>query len=193
MQTTIDALETLLPKQAVSELMTTYGNPFDVLLNTEDTEWKLLPGCGNRGLEKMKALRQIILDFQTRDTIKLASAGNPKRVFELMKDMQYFDVEHVKVLYLNTKNQVISIQDIFKGTLNASLIAAREIFSTAVKVKAAVIVVHNHPSGDPTPSAEDIKATKKLVAAGKVLDIPLLDHVVIGHNKYYSFSQHDEL
>ncbi len=89
-------------------------------------------------------------------------------------------------LMLDTKNRLIGEpQKISQGTLNSSLVHPRELFAKAVEFRcAAIILAHNHPSGDPTPSAEDIKITKQLVSAGKVMGIRVLDHIVIGHRKY---------
>jgi DNA repair protein RadC len=94
------------------------------------------------------------------------------------------------VLLLNTKNHIISIQEISVGSLTASIVHPREVFETAVKHHAAsMILIHNHPSGDPTPSREDIAVTERLVKAGKVMDIPVLDHVILGNNRFASLKE----
>ena len=91
------------------------------------------------------------------------------------------DREHFWCLALNTKNRLLKLSEVSVGSLNASIVHPRELFKDAVKVSAAsVVVVHNHPSGDPTPSGADIQLTRRLVRAGDVLGIELLDHVVIG-------------
>ncbi|MDO9573706.1 MAG: DNA repair protein RadC, partial [Candidatus Contubernalis sp.] len=98
--------------------------------------------------------------------------------------------EYFKVILLNTKNQIISTELISIGSLNSSIVHPREIFSVAVKkVSAAVILVHNHPSGDPTPSREDIEVTKRIVQAGEIIGISVLDHMIIGEGRYYSFRE----
>ena len=85
---------------------------------------------------------------------------------------------------------MLGIREVYKGSLNSSLIRTAEVFRDAVKENcAAIIVAHNHPSGDPTPSAEDIRVTRDLVEAGKLLDIDVLDHLVIGRNRYVSLRQ----
>ena len=105
----------------------------------------------------------------------------------LMHEMRFLPQEHFVVLFLNTKNQVIHKQSIFIGSLNRSVVHPREIFREAVKRSAASFVcAHNHPSGDPTPSKEDIESTKRLVSAGKIIGIEMLDHLVIGENKFTS-------
>nr|WP_285890831.1 DNA repair protein RadC [Mesobacillus maritimus] len=108
----------------------------------------------------------------------------------LMHDMKYLSQEHFVCLYLNTKNQVIHRQTIFIGSLNASIVHPREVFKEAVRRSAAsIICAHNHPSGDCSPSREDIEVTKRLVECGKMLGIDLLDHLIIGDNKYVSLKE----
>ena len=95
--------------------------------------------------------------------------------------------EHFAVMLLNTKNHILGLHDVSVGSLQASVVHPREVFRTAVDYAAAsMILLHNHPSGDPTPSHEDIAVTARLVKAGKIMDIPVLDHVIIGRNRYVS-------
>ena len=99
-------------------------------------------------------------------------------------------VEVVKMLALDTKNKIIGIFDISTGSLNASIIHPRDVFQRAVLLNcASILLIHNHPSGDPTPSPEDVSLTKKLVDAGKIMDIAILDHVVIGDGRFVSFKE----
>lgn len=112
-----------------------------------------------------------------------------KRLIEEMKDYQQ---EHLLVLYLNTKNEVLKKQTVFIGSLNQSVAHPREIFRIAVKCAAArVIVVHNHPSGNPNPSKQDIAFTHRLVECGKLIGIDVLDHLIIGENSYISMKETD--
>jgi DNA repair protein RadC len=98
--------------------------------------------------------------------------------------------EFFMALYLNTKNGVMKQEVISIGSLSANVVHPREIFKTACMVSAAfIIVAHNHPSGDPTPSREDIEITKKLYEAGKMMGIELLDHVILGYDRYYGFKE----
>lgn len=108
----------------------------------------------------------------------------------VMEEMRHLQQEHFVVLFLDTKNYVIHKQTIFIGSLNASIVHPREIFREAVRRSAAsIICLHNHPSGDPTPSEEDIQVTKRLVEAGKMIGIDLLDHIVIGDRKFVSLKE----
>lgn len=99
-------------------------------------------------------------------------------------------VETAQMLALDTKNKIIGVFTISTGSLNASIIHPRDIFQRAILSNAAsVILAHNHPSGDPTPSPEDIELTGKLVEAGKVMDIAILDHVIIGDGRFVSLKE----
>jgi len=98
--------------------------------------------------------------------------------------------EHFYVLLLNTKNRVNGIHEVSVGSLNATVVHPREIFKAAIlSNSASVILVHNHPSGDPTPSPEDRHLTEQIAKAGKVLDIPVLDHVIMGDRRYTSLKE----
>jgi DNA repair protein RadC len=116
---------------------------------------------------------------------------SPQDVASMLQlKMGLLQQEHLQVVLLNTKNFVVGTPTVYVGSLNASLIRTAEVFRDAVKENcAAIIIAHNHPSGDPTPSPEDVRVTRELVAAGKLLDIEVLDHLVIGHNRYISLKQ----
>lgn len=107
----------------------------------------------------------------------------PTEVANYLSDLAYLDQEHFDAVFLNTKNVVIGRKTIFKGSLNASIAHPREVYREALKIGAASLIVgHNHPSGDPQPSHEDIDVTKRLSEVGKTVGIELLDHVIIGHS-----------
>ncbi|HOU16019.1 MAG TPA: DNA repair protein RadC [Anaerolineae bacterium] len=108
----------------------------------------------------------------------------------LMPMIGHKEQEHFVVLYLDTRNRVLDQEVLYKGSLNTSLVRIGEVFRGAVRRNCmGVIVAHNHPSGDPTPSAEDIALTRRLVDAGKLLEVELLDHVIIGHNRFVSLRE----
>lgn len=108
----------------------------------------------------------------------------------LMSEMAFLEQEHLRVLLLDTRNRVISIPTVYIGSLNASIVRVGELFRPAIKENAAAIVIaHNHPSGDPSPSAEDIRMTKAVKQAGELLNIDLLDHIVIGRNRFVSLKE----
>jgi DNA repair protein RadC len=108
----------------------------------------------------------------------------------VMNDMRFLAQEHFVCLYLNTKNQVLHKQTLFIGSLNASIVHPREVFKEAFRRSAAsIICIHNHPSGDPTPSREDIEVTKRLVECGRIIGIDILDHLIIGEKKFISLKE----
>lgn len=108
----------------------------------------------------------------------------------LMTEMMLLEQEHLRLILLDTRNHVLRTPTIYKGSLNTSVIRVGELFRAAIKENAAaMIVAHNHPSGDPAPSPEDVHVTRQIVEAGKLLDIELLDHIVIGHQRYVSLKE----
>lgn len=116
--------------------------------------------------------------------------GSSQAVFDyLFHSMRDLKREIFKVLFLNRKNELIYDQDVFFGTLTGSAVYPREILTLALERKAAGLVfVHNHPSGEPAPSPEDRKLTRDLIWAARLLSIQVIDHIIIGHNRYYSFA-----
>lgn len=108
----------------------------------------------------------------------------------LMLHMGLLEQEEVHTMLLDTRNRVMATPMIYRGSLNAASMRVGEVFKEAIRCNAAsIIVAHNHPSGDPTPSAEDVAVTKALATAGKLLDIEVLDHIVIAHNRYVSLKE----
>jgi DNA repair protein RadC len=108
----------------------------------------------------------------------------------LMPKLGFQEQEHFVVLYLDTRNRVTDQETLYIGSLNTSLVRIAEVFRGAVRRNcAAVIVAHNHPSGDPTPSPEDVTLTRRLVDAGKLLEVDVLDHLVIGNNRFISLRE----
>ena len=131
------------------------------------------PGCGER-------LRFGRVAGQTIRT--------PRDLAELLVDeMSALEREELRVALLNTKNRVLAVETVYLGNVSAALVRVGELFASAVRMTAAgVILVHNHPSGDPTPSPDDHRLTAEMVAAGRLLDIAVLDHLVIGGSSYVS-------
>ena len=116
---------------------------------------------------------------------------SPSEAADLVRyEMTNLEQEVLKVMLLDTRNHVLRIQDVYQGSLNMSMVRIGEIFKQAIRQNAAsIIVIHNHPSGDPTPSPEDIALTRAIVQAGKLLDIDVLDHLVIGGGKFVSLKE----
>lgn len=117
--------------------------------------------------------------------------NSPEIVAELyMQEFRHLEVEYFDILILNTKNQIIKKVNITKGTLNQSIVHPREVFKEAFKYNAnSIILLHNHPSGDVTPSDLDIEVTKRLVEVAEIMGIKILDHIIFGDNKYLSMKE----
>lgn len=116
--------------------------------------------------------------------------SSPQDVSRLLGEMADYDREHFRILLLNSKNRVMSVQTVSIGSLASAIVHPRELFKEAIRRSAAaLILVHNHPSGDPAPSREDISLTTRLVNAGKLLGIEILDHIIIGRNSYCSLRE----
>jgi len=149
-----------------------------------------IEGIGQKNALYLNLVHQVAGRY-LRDNVKgKAFIGSSKAVFDyLFHAMRDLKREVFKVLFLNRKNELIYDQDVFWGSLTGSAVYPREIMSLALEYKAAAMVfVHNHPSGDPSPSPEDQKMTRDLVWASRLLMIQVLDHVIIGNNTYYSFA-----
>lgn len=152
--------------------------------------------CGVRGIGPAKAAQlQAALELGRR--VAIAGVGSapviqsPADAAALLQfEMSGFDQEHLRVLLLDTRNRFVKTVEVYHGSLNASLIRVGEVFREAVKANAAAIIVaHNHPSGDPSPSPEDVAVTRAIVEAGKLLDIDVLDHLVIGRSRFVSMKE----
>lgn len=171
------------------------------------------PDCGEQGilnihnltLEQLQTIKgigtvkavQIICLSEFAKRLAKASAKDgltfslPSSIAEYyMEEMRHQKQEHMKLLMLNTKSKLLGESDISKGTVNASLISPRELFIEALNKQAvSIILLHNHPSGDPTPSKTDFLLTKRVKEAGDLIGIELLDHIIIGDNCYISFAE----
>jgi len=108
----------------------------------------------------------------------------------LLLEMAGLEQEHLRAIILNTRNQVLKVHNVYVGSLNTAVVRVGELFREAIRANAAAIIIaHNHPSGDPTPSPEDIHLTRQIVEAGKLLNIDVLDHLVIGQARWVSLKE----
>jgi len=150
-----------------------------------------------KGIGRVKAIQiKALMEFSKRiastysfnNRITIKSPHDISRLF--MEELRHLQKEVFKVVLLNTKNHIIKCLDISVGSLNSSIVHPREVFSEAVKAGcAAILLLHNHPSGDPDPSTEDIQTTRRLIEAGDILGIKVLDHIIIGDGKYISLKE----
>jgi len=114
----------------------------------------------------------------------------PKDIWEELRDVRSYKKEHFIIFYLDSRNQEIKREVVSIGSLNANVVHPREVFEPAVRNYAAhIIIAHNHPSGEPTPSKDDIEITRRLVEAGRILGIEILDHIIVARNGFLSFKE----
>jgi DNA repair protein RadC len=150
-----------------------------------------------KGIGKSKAI-QLLAAFELGKRLQLSDLSPEDDIFSspqdvarfFISDLRFLQQEHFIVIHLNTKNRLLSKETITIGTLDSSLVHPREVFKAAIRQSSAsLILIHNHPSGDPRPSREDINLTRRLKEAGDLLGIPILDHLIIGNNKYFSMKE----
>ena len=147
-----------------------------------------------KGIGKVKAI-EIIASIELGKRVYIqnnkeeVTLNNSSKIYEYFRNIFINEKqENFYAIYLNTKSKLISYKLLFKGTINTSCVHPREIFKYAFLESAySVVVIHNHPSGDPTPSKMDDELTQVLFNIGKVMSLPILDHIIIGSNKYYSY------
>jgi DNA repair protein RadC len=148
-------------------------------------------GVGPAKAVEVKASLEIgrrLMTASPEERPRVTSPGDAANL--LMSEMMFLEQEHLRLILLDTRNRVISTPTIYVGSLNTSVVRIGELFRAAIRDNAAAfIVVHNHPSGDPSPSPEDVNVTRQIVQAGRLLDIELLDHVIIGRQRYVSLKE----
>lgn len=152
--------------------------------------------CAFHGVSDAKAAQLLaavelgkrVARLEPENKYKISSPGDVSCY--LMEDMRYLKKEHFKTVLMDTKNQIIDVVTVSIGNLNSSIVHPREVFAEAIKKSSAsMILVHNHPSGDTKPSREDINITERLVEAGDIMGIKVLDHIIIGDGSYLSFKE----
>jgi DNA repair protein RadC len=157
--------------------------PFDELISQH--------GIGEAKAAQIKAAielgRRLTLESpEERPTINSPADAAALVIYE----MSALEQEHLRILLLDRRNRVLEIEEVYRGSVNSSQVRVGEVFKAAVRKNAsALIVVHNHPSGDPTPSPDDVAVTRAIVQAGKLLDVDVLDHLVIGQGRWVSLKE----
>ncbi len=161
------------------------------LTNCLPEELSGIPGMGMAKSCQIVAAIELGKRIATKPKGKKISIKSPDEVASLfIEEMRYLKKEYFKALLLNTKNEIIMIENISVGNLNSSVVHPREVFCTAIKKSAcSIIAVHNHPSGNPMPSQTDIDITRRLAEAGELLGIKVLDHLIIGDGTYVSLKE----
>jgi len=150
-----------------------------------------IKGIGNKKADKLYVVKEVVRRIMEEKPSEAPVIHGPEDVSAVfIPKLLHETKEHFMLALLNTKNLVIATPTVSIGSLSASVVHPREVFREAIKYPcAAIILVHNHPSGDPTPSREDISVTERLVKAGKIMDIPVLDHLIIGQHTYVSMKE----
>ena len=155
------------------------------------TEIMEIKGIGEAKAVEIKAALELgrrLIASSPQEKPKISSPADAANL--LMSEMSLLEQEHLRLLLLDTRNNVLASPTVYVGSLNTSVIRVAELFRAALKENAAAIIVaHNHPSGDPSPSPEDINVTKQIVKAGEIIDIEVLDHIIIGQQRYVSLKE----
>lgn len=181
---------------ALSDQLLKEAGSLPNLLRWTTEDFQALPGIGKVKALQLTTLMELAKRMAQSERGKAPVLDTPEKIFhQAYPDAHGLSVEKFWVLCLDRKNKLLKMEEITKGTVDASLAHPREVFQVAIRRGAsAVIAVHNHPSGDPTPSSADVKVTRRLREASKVVEIDLLDHVIIGEPTvdprelgYYSF------
>lgn len=150
-----------------------------------------VPGCGPAKAVQIKAAIELGRRLVARSAEEPRQIQSPREVAELLTgEMADLEQEHLRVVLLNMKNFVLGIHEVYKGSVSASLVRVGEVFREPVRRNCtSIVVAHNHPSGDPAPSPEDIHVTRQLVEAGRILDIEVLDHLIIARRGWVSLRE----
>ena len=161
------------------------------LLHMSIEELQMIRGIGSVKAVQLLCIGELSKRIAKANASKGIVMGSPQTIANYyMEDMRHQSQEILQMMMLNTKSRLIAETIISKGTVNASLISPREIFLEALKHQAVyIILIHNHPSGDPTPSREDIFVTRKVKEAGNMIGIALMDHIIIGDHSYISLKE----
>ena len=171
------------------KLLSQFGS-LEKLAEASIEELSSVKGIGPAKAAQIKAAFEIGRRFSNQTpSYKSKELTDPKKVHQLIKNkLKDHHREHFYIIILNSRNW--SVAEVSIGSLNASIVHPREVFSEAIKNKAAsVIFVHNHPSGDPEPSEDDLEITKRLVDGGKILGIEVVDHIIVAKDKFMSFKE----
>jgi len=172
-------------KDAIKRFKTLRG-----VLEASLEELQQIDGIGPHSAFGIKLVQEVAREFLKEKILDKPIYKSSQEVFDyLYHSMRDLKKEVLKVIYLSSQNQIIDTVDLFEGTINAGSISPREVMESAIKHYAAsLIFVHNHPSGNPEPSQSDKEVTRDLVYAGRIMQIKVLDHIIIGENRYFSFA-----
>lgn len=173
------------------QLLKEFGGRLDAILDAEEKELLKIPGLGERALLPLKVVHEVARRYLKARISEGKYLKSPKEAYEyLLYELKGEKKEVFMVVYLASDNRVLSTERLFEGTITESLVYPREIFGRAYNLGASkIIVAHNHPSGNLTPSSADKAITKLLLLSGKLLHLKVLDHLIIGYDSYFSFAE----
>lgn len=178
-------------KDEAKEAIAKFGT-LQAVLEASPQELCGIKGIGPKNLFGIKLIKAVAERYLEKRMIMKDPVRNSKELFDyLYHRLRDKSREHFQVIYLDAKNRILKTETLFVGTLTASSVYPREVVSASLLNRAAALIfVHNHPSGDPYPSSEDITVTRELIFACKVVGITVHEHLVIGDNRYFSFADH---
>jgi DNA repair protein RadC len=181
-------------KQAAKEALKKFKT-LPAVLEASPAQLTEIKGIGPKSLIGLKLIKAVADHYLEAKVINKGPINNSRELFDfLFHQFREKKRECFHILFLDAKNKIITSETIFEGTLTASNVYPREVVRLALDHHAAaLILVHNHPSGDPQPSAEDMAITRRLLAACDLMEITVHEHIVIGNNRYYSFSDHGDM
>jgi DNA repair protein RadC len=160
------------------------------VLEASEADLEQIEGIGPHSVFGIKFMQAVAREFLKEKSVGKTVCNSSQEIFDYFyHSMRDLKKEIVKVVYLNSQNQIVEFKDFAQGTVDSSFIYPREVIEGAIKCQAvSLVIVHNHPSGNPEPSENDKELTRELVYAGTVMKINILDHIIIGDNRFFSFA-----
>jgi DNA repair protein RadC len=179
--------------ETAAHILAISGNSLTGLYTLSEAQLQKIPGIGKVKSIQLKCIAELSLRISKAKKVTGVKLNDPRSVADYyMESMRHKEEEHIILAMFNSAGRLIKEMEVAVGSVNAAYITPREIFRHALNAGAvSLILLHNHPSGDVHPSEEDIAFTKRVVASGKMIGIPLNDHLIIGENCFFSFCEHD--
>lgn len=175
-----ELLAAFIPKDSAQKLVQEYASLYHIFTRVSDEQLQQIAGIGKARLRKISVVKEVMERMEEERRQQLTEVSDDTAAFSYFKFLEDKPKEELWALLLNAKNQVLACQQISVGTVNTSWAGIREVYHAVIQHLAfGIILAHNHPSGDSTPSLEDTNVTRKMIQAGKMLEIQFLDHVII--------------
>ncbi|MEK3688265.1 JAB domain-containing protein [Paenibacillus sp. FSL R10-2736] len=185
-----DLLRNFIPETAVIEVLSKYHSLEELFIHSSIEELLQTSEIGPKRAVQLKTIAELSFRLFNRRENKPTIIRSPKDVYDLCQDLKFQQLEEARIILLNTKNHVLDIRTISLGGLDRALLLPHQVFPEALKRHCAgLILVHCHPSGDPSPSNSDIEVTRRLGQAGEIVGVSVLDHIIIGGTHYCSMKE----